>query len=78
MVRGCSDEIIACAQIPRARIQFKVVSCTDYSDRSRTSLRDMEDIAWVLRSDPHRRQVGFVHASKLDELERHVLEDDDF
>jgi hypothetical protein len=36
----------------------------------------MEDVAWVLRSDPRRHQVGFVHASKLTDEERHVLQED--
>jgi hypothetical protein len=35
----------------------------------------MEDVAWVLRSDPRRNEVGFVKASKLKPGERYVLED---
>ncbi len=31
----------------------------------------MEDIAWVLRSDPTRKTIGFVKADELDEDERH-------
>jgi hypothetical protein len=36
----------------------------------------MEDIAWVLRSDPLRNRVGFVRSSKLSDEERYVLEED--
>jgi hypothetical protein len=36
----------------------------------------MEEIAWVLRSDPKRNQVGFVRASDLKPKERCVLPDD--
>jgi hypothetical protein len=36
----------------------------------------MEQIAWVLRSDPRRNQVGFVHSSKLNDEDRFVLQDD--
>jgi len=36
----------------------------------------MEDTAWVLRSDPRRQQIGFVHASKLTDDERYVLQED--
>jgi hypothetical protein len=36
----------------------------------------MEETAWLLRSDPHRKQVGFVHSSRLTDDERYVLEED--
>jgi len=36
----------------------------------------MEDIEWVLRSDPHRNQIGFVEARKLKPHERYVLPDE--
>ena len=35
----------------------------------------MEEIAWVLRSSPRGKKVGFVEARKLGDDERHVLED---
>jgi hypothetical protein len=36
----------------------------------------MEDLAWILRSDPHRNQVGFVRSSRLTDEERYVLDED--
>jgi len=36
----------------------------------------MQEVAWVLRSDPRRHQIGFVHASKLPDEERYVLPED--
>jgi hypothetical protein len=36
----------------------------------------MEEIAWVLRSDPRRNELGFVKASKLKPQERYVLPDE--
>jgi len=36
----------------------------------------MEEIAWILRSDPRRNQAGFVHSSKLTDDERYVLQED--
>jgi hypothetical protein len=57
---------------------FVVSSCTDYSDRSLTSLHDMEDIAWVLRSDTRRKQIGFVRSRDLKPADRHVLDEDDW
>lgn len=36
----------------------------------------MEEIAWVLRTNPVRNRVGFVQARQLKESERHVLDED--
>jgi hypothetical protein len=80
IVRGprLGDEIIECAQLSETRrITFPVVSCSDYTDRRRASLREMEEIAWVLRSDVRRNQIGFVRAKDLKPADRYVLDDDD-
>jgi hypothetical protein len=58
------------------RISFKVVSCTEYADRRQASLREMEETAWVLRSDLKKGTIGFVKASALKPRERFVLPDD--
>ena len=80
MIRGAKlgDEIVECSQLSfeNQRVPFKVASCSRYSDRGRPSLREMEEIAWVLRSDPHRNQVGFVKSSKLSDEDRYVLKED--
>ena len=72
------DEIVECANLMfgRARVTFPVTYCTSYADRRQASLREMEEIAWVLRTDPKRNEIGFVRASKLRERERHVLIED--
>jgi hypothetical protein len=71
-----ADRIIACSQLEKNdRITFVVTSCTSYSDKSLPSLYHMEDIAWILRSDPKRKQVGFVRSRNLAFEERHVLEE---
>ena len=82
VVKGQSlrDEIVECGQLSSEhnRIAFPVTSCTGYSDRRLPSLREMEDTAWILRTDPRRNQIGFVHAHELKPKERHVLPDDDW
>jgi hypothetical protein len=72
------DEIIECAslQYGHGRITFPVTYCTAYSDRRQASIREMEDIAWILRSDPKRNEIGFMRASKLRERDRYVLVED--
>jgi hypothetical protein len=38
----------------------------------------MEEIAWVLRSDPKKNEVGFVKRTELTRRERFELDDDEF
>ena len=77
VIRGpkIGDEIVECYQLSSVnrRVTFPVTSCSDYLNRNQPTVRQMEEIAWVLRSDPRRNQIGFVHSSKLSEDERHVL-----
>ena len=81
VVKGASlrDEIVEYSQLSygRNRITFPVTVCTQYSDRRQPSLRAMEEIAWVLRSDPKRNTIGFVKRTELTCRERFVLDDDD-
>ena len=80
IIKGASlrDEIVECSSLAcgRGRITFRVNYCTSYSDRRQPSIREMEDIAWVLRSDPKRNEIGFVRASKLRNRDRYVLTED--
>ena len=76
--RTLGDEIIECASLTcgRGRITFPVTYCTAYADRRQASIREMEEIAWVLRSDPKRKEIGFVRASQIRERDRYVLVED--
>jgi hypothetical protein len=79
IVKGAAlrDEIVACnlIRLKGRVIPFPVTSCTGYQDRGQPTLWHMEEIAWVLRSDPKRRTVGFVEARKLKDDDKHVLEE---
>ena len=81
IVKGASlrDEIVECSQLSygRNRITFPVTLCTEYSDRRQPSLRAMEEIAWVLRSDPKKNAIGFVKRTEMTRRERFVLDDDE-
>jgi len=50
-------------------IHFPVSECTFYEDRRLASKREMEEIAWILRTDMPRRRVGFISSEQLQELE---------
>lgn len=69
------DEIIWCDAL-ETRITYPITSCTTYLSRQHPSLYEMEDIAWVLRTDARKRQIGFVQAKALKWHERHVLDED--
>ena len=71
------EEIVECSRLSdHCRITFPVSFCTGYADRRHASIREMEEIAWVLRSDPRRNEIGFVEASKLKPKDRYVLPDE--
>lgn len=76
---GLGDEIIECRRLSdaRTRVAFRVTFCTDYNDRRQPSVSEMEEIAWVLKTDAKQRQVGFVPARNVSHLWRHHLDDDD-
>ncbi len=75
--RTLQQELVFCGRMPFTdrRVFFPVSSCSEYSDRRQPSLWQMEEIAWVLRSNPSRKTIGFVEAHRLEEDERHVLDD---
>ena len=50
-------------------IRFPVMECTFYEDRRLASKKEMEEIAWVLRTDMPRRRVGFISPEQLREIE---------
>jgi len=69
-----SDEVILCAFLRPARlVPFKVSQCTDYEDKRIPTRKDMEDIAWIIRTKDVNRQVGFTNDAEPepeeDELE---------
>jgi hypothetical protein len=80
IVKGSSQrhEIVECDRLSmgRGRITFAVTSCSAYGDKREPTLRDMEDIAWVLRSDPKRKDIGFVRSRDLRPRERVYFDED--
>jgi hypothetical protein len=65
-----SEEEVYCRYFYLEReIHFLVSQCTFYEDRRLASKREMEDIAWILRTDTPRRRVGFVSPEQIREIE---------
>lgn len=69
------DDILECSRLG-ARVTFPVNSRNSYISRSHPTIRAIEDVAWLLRSDPRRKEVGFVKASTLKPQDRYVLPDE--
>ena len=80
VVQGPSlqDRVVDCGLLSSrdARIPFPVSSCSGYADRRHPTLHEMEDIAWVLRTDSRKKDIGFVQARELAPHRRYVLSDD--
>jgi hypothetical protein len=62
---------------PHNLIRFPVTSCNGFADRRQPSIREMEEMAWILRTDATRKPIGFVQACKLEPTDRYVLPYDD-
>lgn len=70
-----SEEIVFYAFLtPTRLVPFKVSQCTDYNDKRVPSRKDMEDIAWIIRTKDVNRQVGFAKGEEVDDEEEDDLE----
>lgn len=77
IVQGLSaaQRIVNCRRV-EGDITFKVTTCTEYINRNHPSLFHMEDIAWVLRTDPKRNQIGFVRSKDLKPSDRMFFDEE--
>lgn len=56
-----SEKVVICRGTdPSRAITFPVRDCTDYIDRTRQNLWEMEKIAWVLSPRGGKRLAGFT------------------
>ena len=78
VVKGQSlrEEIVQCDRLSEGHNVLRTF-CTGSADLRRPSLREMEDLAWILRTDATRKQIGFIQARKLEPKDRYVLPCDD-
>ena len=67
--RATEEEVFCRYFYLEREIHFPVSECTFYEDRRLASKREMEEIAWILRTDMPRRRVGFISPEQLRELE---------
>jgi uncharacterized cysteine cluster protein YcgN (CxxCxxCC family) len=63
VTRGAAEneERVYCTAMSR-EIRTRVIECSAYHERNRTTLQDLAQIAWILRTDSNRQALGFVRA----------------
>lgn len=67
-----NQEITFCEQID-SPIRFKVRNCSEYLHKNHPTLGEMREAAWILRTDPTRKAIGFVPYKNLTAEERGKL-----
>jgi hypothetical protein len=75
IVRGYreSEELTVCqATYPEHTVPFHVRECSGYTQMKRQTLKQMEDIAWVLGPNGGKRRAGFVPAADVETKETQV------
>ncbi len=68
-----SEKLVFCTYGLFRKVPFAVAECSDYGDRRIPSRRDMEEIAWILRSSKAGKTAGFVSAEEAAKDEEEVL-----
>jgi hypothetical protein len=63
--RESEEQVTCCFTYPNHRVDFRVQKCNDYSEMKRQTLKQMEEMAWILALRGPKRQAGFVHSSEL-------------
>lgn len=60
-----SEQLVVCTvTYPEHRVRFPVRQCSGYREVKRQTLKQMEDIAWILPSSGNKRTAGFAPTRK--------------
>jgi hypothetical protein len=79
VVRGEArdEELVQCDELYGSRgylmVRFRVTHCNKYLNSNAQSIREMEQMAWILRTDPGKEAIGFMPMKKLTDRERSKL-----
>jgi hypothetical protein len=56
-----AEELVICNfTYPSHPVPFAVRTCTDYAEKARASLREMQKIAWTISVDGAKQKAGFA------------------
>ena len=56
-----SQERVYCTAMER-EVHIRIIECSAYVQRNRSTLKDLTELAWILRTDSNRQAAGFVRA----------------
>ena len=59
-----SEEQLECSAFDRREPAFKVVECPKYHPFNHPFIYEMEEIAWILRTDKLGKAIGFQHPNE--------------
>ena len=70
VIRGRNNEqkIVCGRMMENGLLNFPVVECNMYQDKSKPSLHDMEDIAWMLVTKKSSHAIGFVDPIEFNKI----------
>jgi hypothetical protein len=68
-----SEKVVICqATWPEKQVLFPVRECSNYVNKIRNTLEEMERIAWTLAPRGSKRQAGFVAPGDRKEADREI------
>ncbi len=60
-LRGAAEstELIHCAEL-ETFIRFKVTECSSHEDKTKVTLKNLYEVAWILSTDAKKQSIGFT------------------
>lgn len=70
--RATEKVVVCCVATPAQRIDYPIRECSEYCDRTKQNLWQMQKIAWLLAPRGPKRKAGFTPPAKKQEEEEEI------